>query len=145
LTTIATWRASAVCAGGDPAAFFDPDRSDEARGVCAGCPVRVPCLLEALESGDEGIWGGTDEEQRRAILAELAAVPTDTAGIGDQVAWLVRRQADRPIGVCPRCSGAFIDTTSVAGWCAHCTAQAAIEDDAEAEAGGRRKRRWWAG
>lgn len=37
---------------------------DAALALCQGCPVRRPCLQEALAYGDpRGIWGGTTEEQ----------------------------------------------------------------------------------
>ena len=40
----------------------------QARQVCAGCPVRTPCLEWALRSGQEaGVWGGTSEHERRAL------------------------------------------------------------------------------
>ena len=36
--------------------------------LCAGCPVRRPCLRYALSTGQEfGIWGGYDESERRAL------------------------------------------------------------------------------
>jgi WhiB family transcriptional regulator, redox-sensing transcriptional regulator len=41
----------------------------EAAGrVCARCPVQTPCLRWALDIGQvSGIWGGTTEEERRAL------------------------------------------------------------------------------
>ncbi|MGH8328620.1 MAG: WhiB family transcriptional regulator [Steroidobacteraceae bacterium] len=61
-----------VCAETDPEAFF-PDKGDStaaAKRVCAGCPVRAECLEYALQRGERyGVWGGTSERQRRAILA----------------------------------------------------------------------------
>lgn len=47
------WRQAAACADTDPELFF-PNRSnaaaqaDEAIRVCYRCPVRQPCLAEAL-------------------------------------------------------------------------------------------------
>lgn len=37
-----------------------------AKAVCWGCTVRVMCLSYALETGQEGIWGGTTREERNA-------------------------------------------------------------------------------
>jgi WhiB family redox-sensing transcriptional regulator len=40
----------------------------EAKRVCNGCPVRVKCREWALETGDDwGIWGGLNENERRAL------------------------------------------------------------------------------
>jgi len=61
----------AACAGADPDLFFDPDaeRVAQAKAICAGCPDRRECLEYALETGQKfGVWGGTDEDDRRAIL-----------------------------------------------------------------------------
>lgn len=56
--------------------FFIPDGmrgpekkrlETEARMVCAGCPVRTACLDWALRVPEKyGIYGGMDEDQRRA-------------------------------------------------------------------------------
>lgn len=52
----------------------------EARLICEGCPVQTDCLTYALEGKvDDGIWGGTDGKQRRAMrrktrITSMAAV-----------------------------------------------------------------------
>jgi len=64
------WRELAACRGADLNAFF-PGRGESAepaRRVCAGCPVREPCLDYALTHGiTSGIWGGLAELDRRAL------------------------------------------------------------------------------
>ncbi len=68
------WRDRAACRDVDPDLFFPVGNAcpalvqiDQAKQVCAGCPVRAPCLEWALASGQEaGVWGGTSEEERRA-------------------------------------------------------------------------------
>ena len=60
----------AACADADPNLFFAPEgeelddrkaREAEARGTCARCPVRRPCLAWAMAQGiEDGIWGGVD-------------------------------------------------------------------------------------
>jgi WhiB family transcriptional regulator, redox-sensing transcriptional regulator len=66
----AGWRYQAACRGADLDLFF-PGRSESAepaRRVCAGCPVREPCLDYALRHGiTHGIWGGLAERERRAL------------------------------------------------------------------------------
>jgi WhiB family redox-sensing transcriptional regulator len=41
---------------------------EEAKAVCARCPVRSDCLDWALESGEDfGVWGGLSEGERRSL------------------------------------------------------------------------------
>jgi len=44
-------------------------RQREAREFCRTCPVRTECLAHALDQRIEfGVWGGTTERERRAML-----------------------------------------------------------------------------
>ncbi|MFI0240347.1 WhiB family transcriptional regulator [Streptomyces sp. NPDC016845] len=71
------WRGSAACRGMDPDLFFPIGNStgfavlvqiDEAKEVCRTCPVARQCLRWAMDAGAvDGIWGGTTEEERRAV------------------------------------------------------------------------------
>ena len=51
--------------------MFFPGRgetAEPARQICAGCPVRQPCLDYALSHGiTHGIWGGLTERDRRPL------------------------------------------------------------------------------
>ncbi len=72
-----SWDRKARCRGDrDPERFF----RDEAASVefCLGCPVRVKCLQWALDTDQStGVWGGTTEDQRKALrLAAAAPVGT---------------------------------------------------------------------
>jgi hypothetical protein len=63
----------AVCKG-DPAPW-EPGpghrTGQDAKQACAGCPERAPCLAWALRKDEqEGIWGGTTLEERKAILRQ---------------------------------------------------------------------------
>jgi WhiB family redox-sensing transcriptional regulator len=41
---------------------------DSAKAVCQACPVQDACLLFAFETKQEdGIWGGTTEDERRRL------------------------------------------------------------------------------
>ena len=66
----ARWRELAACRGTDLEVFF-PSRGESAgpaRQVCAGCPVRTPCLDYAITNRIAyGIWGGLTERERRAL------------------------------------------------------------------------------
>jgi WhiB family redox-sensing transcriptional regulator len=67
---VARWRELAACRGADLNLFF-PGRGESAgpaRRVCAGCPVREPCLDYALGNAiSYGVWGGLAERDRRAL------------------------------------------------------------------------------
>jgi WhiB family redox-sensing transcriptional regulator len=54
---------------------------EAAKAVCATCPVSAECLQWALATGqDSGVWGGTSEEERRAM--RRAVRPEQVAVIG---------------------------------------------------------------
>lgn len=76
LTTNLRWQKEALCAEVGQEIFY-PERGSnirEARTVCGQCPVRRPCLLDALEhmddfgAGRHGIWGSTSHDQREYFL-----------------------------------------------------------------------------
>jgi WhiB family redox-sensing transcriptional regulator len=75
------WRHFAACLAEDPELFFPVGNGHEAqiqatvaKRICHDeCPewVRAKCLHFALEPGtrqDAGVWGGMDEEERRALI-----------------------------------------------------------------------------
>lgn len=65
------WRAQGACDGYGDETFFPHynDNAQEAKRVCAGCPVRSECLEEALEKRHEfGVWGGLTERERQRLL-----------------------------------------------------------------------------
>jgi WhiB family redox-sensing transcriptional regulator len=69
------WRHQAACLDEDPELFFPigttgPALSqiERAKAVCARCDVRAECLAWAVETNqDAGVWGGLDEDERRAV------------------------------------------------------------------------------
>lgn len=71
----AAWRRQASCRTLDPSLFFPSGSSGTeavdiaaAKAICASCPVAAPCREYALRTNQEyGVWGGLDEEERRAI------------------------------------------------------------------------------
>ncbi|HLG01168.1 MAG TPA: WhiB family transcriptional regulator [Acidimicrobiia bacterium] len=71
------WMLQARCRGANPGEFFPSDGVgvDQARRVCAECPVRMECLEYALEHRiDHGVWGGCSERERRRILRRRRGV-----------------------------------------------------------------------
>jgi WhiB family transcriptional regulator, redox-sensing transcriptional regulator len=69
------WRARAACVDADQDLFFPVGVTGPAipqiaaaKAVCARCPVRADCLEFAVATNQEyGVWGGTCEEERRAL------------------------------------------------------------------------------
>jgi WhiB family redox-sensing transcriptional regulator len=64
------WRDAAACRGLDTNVFFPltDEEADEAKTVCAACPVREECLEFALLTRqNDGVWGGLTEAERRRL------------------------------------------------------------------------------
>ncbi len=77
------WQERAACKGPQAAVFFPPshlERKEErevrerrAKAICAGCPVRRPCLDYAIRIREpHGIWGGLNELERKQLIAQRA-------------------------------------------------------------------------
>ncbi|KOV93113.1 transcription factor WhiB [Streptomyces sp. NRRL B-1140] len=76
------WRDHAACRHEDPELFFPIGTSgpallqtEQAKAVCRRrCPVQDECLQWALDTGQSiGVWGGTSENERRALKRRAAA------------------------------------------------------------------------
>jgi len=68
-----SWRSSAACQGLDPEIFYpvSDEDADQAKEVCARCPVQTSCLEHALAVREkEGVWGGCTERERRRIIRQ---------------------------------------------------------------------------
>ncbi len=66
----ATWRTASLCRAHPTRWWFTGDHAESllARSICAGCPVKVPCLDFALSRPDLfGIWAATSASERTAI------------------------------------------------------------------------------
>jgi len=69
----ATWRQRAACRGVDADVFYplSDEMAEEAKAICADCPVREACLEHALMTRErDGVWGGLTERERRRILRQ---------------------------------------------------------------------------
>jgi WhiB family redox-sensing transcriptional regulator len=70
------WQKRAACRGVGTEVFF-PDRyhsAEEAKELCASCPVAAECLAFAMTPtpgaslpGTFGVWGGLSHQQRRLL------------------------------------------------------------------------------
>lgn len=74
MSTITTsWRDRAACRGLDPEIFYpvSDEDADEAKSICAVCPVREACLEYALANRErDGVWGGATERERRRLIRQ---------------------------------------------------------------------------
>jgi hypothetical protein len=75
------------CTNTDPEMFFN-NRSHEkvaaAKRVCRNCPLRQPCLAEAMRPNPDGsyvtgIWGATTYHERQLIRHHTEDVPRAAA------------------------------------------------------------------
>ena len=75
MPTYDDWRHRAACRDQDPELFFPVSemgpgarQTEQAKAVCARCPVRAECLEYALDNAlDHGIYGGMTESERRTL------------------------------------------------------------------------------
>jgi WhiB family redox-sensing transcriptional regulator len=63
-----------ACRSEDPELFFPVTtygaalrQVNAAKTVCRACAVRAACLSFGLQTSQDGIWGGTTPEERRAL------------------------------------------------------------------------------
>jgi WhiB family redox-sensing transcriptional regulator len=80
------WRDDAACSNSDSELFFPiageatpagRAQYNEARAVCARCPVRADCLDYSIESGlDHGMFGGMTPSERRELVKAQAVRAT---------------------------------------------------------------------
>jgi WhiB family redox-sensing transcriptional regulator len=69
------WLFRAACRTEEPELFFPVGTSGpalaqtaRAKSVCRRCPVMIQCRMWAVTTGQvAGVWGGTSEDERRAI------------------------------------------------------------------------------
>lgn len=73
------WRERAACRSADPELFFPVSETGpsglqiwQAKQICRACPVKGACLAWALRNSvTDGIWGGSTQSERRALLDHL--------------------------------------------------------------------------
>jgi WhiB family redox-sensing transcriptional regulator len=67
------WRGRVACTSAAPEVFYpekeDSEQGDEAKALCAECPIQEDCLEDALVKREKfGIWGGKTSRERKRIL-----------------------------------------------------------------------------
>lgn len=90
------WHTLAPCATVDPDLWFankgHNDVTAAAKRICGSCRYKAPCLLEALDRGEEyGVFGGLTADERRALRAPRAL---DTTGRARRDAAILAARAD---------------------------------------------------
>jgi hypothetical protein len=71
---------------GHSALYDSPDTADQARALCAACPIQSACTAWATTHDEWGTWAGLTEEQRGTVHQELpdtpllSVAPTETCG-----------------------------------------------------------------
>jgi WhiB family redox-sensing transcriptional regulator len=68
-----SWRQHASCRGLDALVFYptSEEATEEAKAICAECPVREPCLEYAITNRErDGVWGGATERERRRMVRQ---------------------------------------------------------------------------
>lgn len=70
------WMSRGACRSQDPELFFPIAaagpalrQTTAAKAVCGSCTVRPTCLSYALDTRQDGIWGGTTTEERLLLPA----------------------------------------------------------------------------
>lgn len=75
LALSADWQTRAACSTADSDLFFPDDdtpqeRIEQAKQICASCPVKQACLEDAIRHGEsEAICGGLTGRERRSVVA----------------------------------------------------------------------------
>lgn len=99
-----------ACLGEDTERFFPAREPYETtwatKAICKGsderppCPVLDACLLYALHNRVEGIWGGTDDDERNVLRKKLGiwAEPVRMRPPSER-----RERTDGRLATCPEC------------------------------------------
>jgi transcription factor WhiB len=75
------------CRGSDPDELFVQGAAqNQAKLICRGCDVRGLCLAYAVDTGTEfGVWGGTTERERRALVRRVVQKDGDTNTVVEEL------------------------------------------------------------
>lgn len=109
------WMSRGACQGEDPELFFPVAANGAAvrqitaaKAVCAGCPVRATCLGYAVTTRQDGIWGGTTPEERRAQREHPGSPPVSAANPARTPDEHRRRATRRPVSHAGPSTGPYL-------------------------------------
>lgn len=84
------WQLRAACRSVENRVFFHPERErgahrkvreEQAKQICARCPVQPQCRDHALRAEERyGVWGGLGETERRHMIAMQRRARHDEPG-----------------------------------------------------------------
>lgn len=85
-----SWEQAAACRDADPELFFPVGTTGpavkrqraEARAVCAGCPVRLSCLVDGLAESD-GVRAGLDAPERDPLARAHGVYRTEVTRLDE--------------------------------------------------------------
>lgn len=74
--------------------------TQEAKSICAGCPIRESCKTWGLAHEDFGIWGGTTPAERKRERKEIGLrffdpIEAATYGLGSDPMWKSPEQCEK--------------------------------------------------
>lgn len=106
MITCGHWQGLAACRSADPELFFPPSaagpslkQAEQAKAICACCPVRRQCLAFAMLAGQtHGIWGGLTEDERRAVTLRAAVARYASSAAGPRSSEVSRHPVPRSGG-----------------------------------------------
>lgn len=64
------WTKGALCAGVQLTMFFTASSAAMSKLICSKCPVKRQCLVWALMYKEEGLWGGTNTQERKRLVPQ---------------------------------------------------------------------------
>jgi WhiB family redox-sensing transcriptional regulator len=99
-----TWLTDeAACIGVHINVFYGDttDLNTHAKKLCATCPLVEACLRHALENGEYGVWGMTDEKERKQLGGKPAQANSRGVDHGSpHGARAHYRRNEKPCGPC---------------------------------------------
>lgn len=123
------WQAHGACRGTDPALFYGAvSKADveQARAVCADCPVKNLCAAWSLANNEKfGVWGGLSERQRRTVrhdkarwkrIRSAAYLEATLHRLTPPALW----QDGKPTRPCLECHTVFVPETNQFLYCERC-------------------------